>query len=71
MLMKYASLKTNQEFNEKSILGVWISFEESLRIERIKVVDAGIDPFLRWTMGKTKYEVLTEITKLKPSNLEG
>ena len=70
MLMKYASLKTNQEFNEKSILGVWISFEESLRIERIKVVDAGIDPFLQWTMGKILYEVLTEITKLKPSNLE-
>ncbi|KZE43579.1 hypothetical protein [Rossellomorea marisflavi] len=70
MLMKYAALKANETFGQDSILGVWITFEESIRLERIKVVETGIDPFLQWTMGKILLEVLLTITSLKPNNIE-
>ncbi|WOO46562.1 hypothetical protein RY820_04850 [Bacillus subtilis] len=70
MLMKYATLKVNSSFGKDSILGVWISFEESIRLERIKVLDTGIDPFLQWTMGKILYEVMVSITKLRPANID-
>ncbi len=70
MLMKYATLKANETFGQDSVLGVWVSFEESIRLERIKVVETGIDPFLQWTMGKILMEVLTTITSLKPKNLD-
>ncbi|MCT2534777.1 hypothetical protein NC661_04440 [Aquibacillus koreensis] len=70
MLMKYAAIITNEAYNQNSVLGVWVSFEESIRLERIKVVDTGIDPFLQWTMGKILHEVLTTIINLQPSNLE-
>lgn len=70
MLMKYAALKANETFGKDSVLGVWVSFEESIRLERIKVVESGIDPFLQWTMGKILLEVLFTITNLKPKNMD-
>ncbi|EJR71528.1 hypothetical protein P4G85_29115 [Bacillus cereus] len=70
MLMKYAALKANETFGKDSVLGVWVSFEESIRLERIKVVESGIDPFLQWTMGKILFEVLTTITNLRPVNID-
>lgn len=70
MLMKYAALKANETFGKDSVLGVWVSFEESIRLERIKVVESGIDPFLQWTMGKILLEVLITITNLKPKNMD-
>lgn len=70
MLMKYAALKAKNHFGQDSVLGVWISFEESIRLERIKVVDSSIDPFLQWTMGKILYEILNKIINLKPKNIE-
>ncbi|HDR4873732.1 MULTISPECIES: hypothetical protein [Bacillus cereus group] len=70
MLMKYAALKANETFGKDSVLGVWVSFEESIRLERIKVVESGIDPFLQWTMGKILFEVLTTITNLRPANID-
>lgn len=70
MLMKYAALKTEEKFEEDSVLGVWISFEESIRLERIKIVNNDNDPFLQWTMGKILLEVLLKLKKLKPSHLD-
>lgn len=66
MLMKQAVIKSREDFGKSSILSVWISFEESIRIERIAIVDSEIDPFLQWTIGKILYEVLNAIVKIKP-----
>ena len=67
MLMKSAMLKSQEEFGSNSILPVWISFEESIRLERIMISDNSIDPFLQWTMGKILYETLLKLSELKPS----
>ncbi|MCS6118177.1 hypothetical protein G3444_04500 [Shewanella baltica] len=67
MLMKTAMLKSSLEFGKNNILPVWISFEESIRIERISVVDNSIDPFLQWTMGKILAETLIKLKELKPA----
>lgn len=66
MLMQSAKLKAKKDFGKTSILSVWVSFEESIRIERIKVIDSSIDPFFQWTMGKILNEILSEVTSLKP-----
>ena len=70
MLMRQAELESDNNFGKSSILTVWISFEESLRIDRIKIVDNSTDPFLQWTMGKILNEVLKKIIKLKPKYLD-
>ncbi|WP_217581555.1 hypothetical protein [Lysinibacillus sp. GbtcB16] len=70
MLMKYAALQVNASFEKDSVLGVWVSFEESIRLERIKMIKNGIDPFLQWTMGKILLEVLIKIKSLKPDNID-
>lgn len=67
MLMRTAEIKATEEFGKNSVLAVWINFEESLRIARIKVVDDSTDPFLQWTMGKILQEVLKKIISLKPT----
>lgn len=71
MLMRTAELKAENNFGKSSILAVWVSFEESIRIERIKVLDATVDPFLQWTMGKILMEVISKIIKLKPVCIDG
>lgn len=68
MLMKAAMLKSESNFGQNSILPVWVSFEESIRLERIKVVNNSIDPFLQWTMGKLLYECLNKIAELQPKS---
>lgn len=70
MLMKAAMLQSQSMFGQNSILPVWISFEESIRIERISIVNSSIDPFLQWTMGKILYETLNKIIELKPKSLD-
>ncbi|KAB2422118.1 MULTISPECIES: hypothetical protein [Bacillus cereus group] len=72
MLMKKAEIEATDSFEQNSILAVWISFEESIRIERIKISDSTIDvdPFLQWTMGKILIEVLKKIIELKPNNID-
>lgn len=68
MLMKTAEMKAEEEFEKNSVLAVWISFEESIRLERIKIsAKEGVDPFLQWTMGKILIEVLGKIISLRPS----
>lgn len=66
MLMKTAMLQSLEKFGQNSILPVWISFEESIRLERISIVKNSIDPFLQWTMGKILAETLNIILKIKP-----
>ncbi|WP_320939290.1 hypothetical protein [Lysinibacillus capsici] len=72
MLMKKAEIEATDTFEQNSILAVWVSFEESLRIERIKISDSTIDvdPFLQWTMGKILIEILKKIIELKPANID-
>lgn len=66
MLMKQAVINSREDFGKSSVLSVWISFEESIRIERIAIIDSEIDPFLQWTIGKILYETLNAIVKIKP-----
>lgn len=71
MLMKKAEIIANENFGRDSILAVWVSFEESIRIERIKVINSSnIDPFLQWTMGKILIEILSRVIELRPTCLE-
>src|SRR5690606_8261231 len=70
MLMKTAMLKSIKDFGQNSILPVWISFEESIRLERIVILDNSIDPFLQWTMGKILNETLKSILKIKPDCID-
>ncbi|MEY8426841.1 hypothetical protein AALA00_03785 [Lachnospiraceae bacterium 46-15] len=68
MLMRIAEIKATEEFEKNSILSVWVSFEESIRLERIRISSKeGIDPFLQWTMGKILMDVLNKIIVLRPS----
>jgi len=68
MLMKTAMLKSELNFGQNSILPVWVSFEESIRLERIKILNSSIDPFLQWTMGKIMFECLNKIAELQPKS---
>ncbi len=70
MLMRSAEIEASDSFGKDSVLAVWVSFEESLRIERIKVINSQVDPFLQWTMGKILIEILNKIIKLKPACLD-
>ena len=71
MLMRNAEITAREEFEKNSILAVWISFEESIRLERIRISSKqGIDPFLQWTMGKILIEVLKKLIQLKPAYSE-
>ncbi|MBD5527685.1 MAG: hypothetical protein HDR02_04630 [Lachnospiraceae bacterium] len=67
MLMRKAELDASNNFEKNNVLAVWISFEESIRIERIRISTLnGVDPFLQWTMGKILLEVLRKIIALRP-----
>ena len=71
MLMKMAEITANSTFNTEGVLAVWVSFEESLRLERIQVSkNASVDPFLQWTMGKILLEILNRILQLKPACID-
>lgn len=71
MLMRNAELEAKTKFERDSVLAVWISFEESLRIERIRILSAeDVDPFLQWTMGKILLEVLNKIIELRPRYID-
>lgn len=69
MLMKASMLKSQKDFGQNSILPVWVSFEESIRVERISIINNSIDPFLQWTMGKILFECLNKLIELKPQSL--
>jgi hypothetical protein len=70
MLMKATMLRSQNEFGKNSILPVWVSFEESIRIERISILTNSIDPFLQWTMGKILFETLNKLIQLKPKTID-
>lgn len=70
MLMKASMIKSQNDFGKNSILPVWVSFEESIRIERISILTKSIDPFLQWTMGKILYETLNKLIQIKPKTID-
>lgn len=70
MLMKASMLRSQKEFGKNSLLPVWVSFEESIRIERISIVNSSIDPFLQWTMGKILFETLNKLIQIKPKSID-
>lgn len=70
MLLKTAEIKCKASFERDSVLAVWVNFEESLRIERINVIDSSIDPFMQWTMGKILNETLKTVITLKPDCID-
>lgn len=70
MLMKASMLQSQKTFGQNSILPVWVSFEESIRIERISIINNSIDPFLQWTMGKILHDTLTKLIQLKPMTID-
>jgi len=70
MVMKASMLKSQKDFGKNSILPVWVSFEESIRIERISIINSSIDPFLQWTMGKILYETLNKLVQIKPKTID-
>lgn len=70
MLMKYSEIVANSSFEKNNVLVIWVSFEESIRLERIKIKDDNkADPFLQWTMGKILLEILKKVETSQPSNL--
>lgn len=68
MLMKAAMLKAIDSFPKDSILPVWVSFEESIRLERIESINKLVDPFLQWTMGKILSETIKKLISLRPAD---
>ncbi|MEX1376515.1 MAG: hypothetical protein AB1Z23_03465 [Eubacteriales bacterium] len=71
MIMKKAEIYADKNFGRDSILTVLVSFEESLRLEKIKIVyENECDPFLQWTMGKILFEILKKLNVLKPDFIE-
>lgn len=66
MLMKYAETEADNHFSSKRTLAAYISFEDSLKIERLKITNAAeYNPFLQWTMAKILKELLNKISVLK------
>lgn len=66
MLMRYAETEADKDFLSKKILACYISFEDSLKIERLKVTNAAeYNPFLQWTMAKILKALLDKISSLK------
>ncbi len=66
MLMRYAETEADNRFSSERILASYISFEDSLKIERLKITNAAeYDPFLQWTMAKILKALLDKISLLK------
>lgn len=65
MLMRYAETEADEQFHSKRILTSYISFEDSLRIERLKITNAAeYNPFLQWTMAKILKALLDKVSLL-------
>lgn len=65
MLMRYAETEADKNFLSEKILACYISFEDSLKIERLKITNAAeYNPFLQWTMAKILKALLDKISSL-------
>jgi len=65
MLMRFAESTADDTFNSNRILTSYISFEDSLRIERLKITNASeYNPFLQWTMAKILKALIDKISLL-------
>ncbi|MEW6410209.1 MAG: zinc ribbon domain-containing protein [Nitrospirota bacterium] len=66
MLMRYAEIEADRRFHSERILASYISFEDSLKIERLKITNAAeYNPFLQWTMAKILKALLDKVSLLK------
>lgn len=67
MLLRYTELTADREFKDKRILAVYVTFENSLVMERMQsVVKLGYyDPFRQWSFAKILRDVLAKAEKLK------
>ncbi|MCK4321349.1 hypothetical protein KAX08_02385 [candidate division WOR-3 bacterium] len=66
MLMRYAETKADENFHSEKILASYISFEDSLKIERLKITNvAEFNPFLQWTMAKILKALLDKVSLLR------
>lgn len=69
MLMRYAENQADKSFDSHRILASYISFEDSLKIERIKVTNAAeYNPFLQWTIAKILKALLEKVNSLGIDN---
>jgi len=68
MLMKYSQIILLEEFEEKNVLPVYVSFAESLKLDRLKTNNEILkkDIFIRWTISK----ILNELIKTYTHELE-
>lgn len=68
MLMKYSEISLLENFHNKQILPIYVSFADSLKLDRYKASDASIkhDIFFRWSIAKIIKELISTYTiKLK------
>lgn len=65
MLMRFTELEADKMFHSKRIFTSYISFEDSLKVERLRGSSAEYNPFLQWTMGKILKSILDKIALLK------
>jgi len=67
MLMKYSELELLENFDTLRVLPIYVSFADSLKLDRYKVIDNSIkdDIFIRWSVSKIIKELIeTYIKKL-------
>ena len=66
MLMRYVETEADDNFLSERILAAFISFEDSLKVERLKVTNAAeYNPFLQWTMAKILKALLDKVLLLR------
>ena len=63
-ILRYAEYLCDKTFNKKKILGVYITFTESLKIETFKSQYGDYDPFMQWVSMKTLSAIFEKIQKL-------
>lgn len=66
MLMRYAETEADRLFISGRKVATYISFEDSLKIERLKISNAAeYNPFLQWTMAKILRALLNKVSFLE------
>lgn len=67
MLLKYAELMSDKEFASKKKLAVYVTFENSLVMERMQAIRGSgfYDPFRQWTFAKIVKDVIAKSEKLQ------
>ena len=66
MLLRYAELISEKNFSEKKIIAVYVTFENSLVMDRMKNIDESqfYQPFRQWTFAKIIHATIIKCEKL-------